>query len=389
MIGYIVKKTIKDHDKTEAASVRERYCVLSGTLGIICNLLLFAVKLTIGLLSGSIAIISDSFNNLSDGGSSVITVICSKLANKHPDASHPFGHGRMEYISSLFISIIVILVGFQLGKSSVESIISPSEVKLDILLLLILVFSLLVKLWLFYVNRYLGKAISSSLLLGVASDSINDVFATCAVIISSIFDSYVPFSLDGVTGTLVSIYILYTGISMAKNTIGQLLGTPPDPQTVERISEYVTACDEIVGIHDLIVHDYGPGRRMASVHAEVSDKCDIVKIHEIIDETEQRILNELGILIVIHTDPIATDDEYTCSLRTIVASEVYNIDSEFSVHDLRVVPGENRINVIFDLVVPQSFNDSLTEQLKDEVSKALKKHDSRLCAVINVEHKYC
>lgn len=389
MIDFITKKFIKDSENVLDKRVREKYCVLSGIIGIICNVFLFAAKLTAGLLSSSIAIISDSFNNLSDGGSSVITIIGSRLSNKHPDNRHPFGHGRIEYISSLFIAMIVVSVGFQLGKGSVGKIISPTEVKADLVVLLILFLSLFVKLWLFYINRRMGKKIDSSLLLATGRDSINDVIATSAVILSSLFDKYVPFSLDGVTGCAVSVYILYSGIKMALDTIGVLLGSPPDEKTVSDITKYVTAPKEIVGIHDLIVHDYGPGRIMATVHAEVSDKSDILKIHEVIDETEQRILDELGILTVIHMDPIATHDKQTNELKALAASVTTKIDNEFSIHDFRVVKGENRINLIFDVVVPQSFDDSLTDKLKADIDSGLKSHDGRLNAVIKVEHKYC
>ncbi len=389
MLGFLIKKFIKDGENVHDRHVRERYCVLSGVIGIICNLFLFATKLIAGILSSSVAVISDSFNNLSDGGSSVITIIGSRLANKHPDSKHPFGHGRLEYISSLFIAMIVVSVGFQLGKGSIGKIISPTEVKTDAVVLIILFLSLFVKLWLFYINRRMGKKIGSQLLLDTGRDSINDVIATCAVILSSVLDKYVPFSLDGVIGCAVSVYILYSGVKMALDTIGVLLGSPPDEKTVADITRYVTSPSEIVGIHDLIVHDYGPGRIMATVHAEVSDSSDILKIHEVIDETEQKILDELGILTVIHMDPIATQDELACRLRTLAAEVTAEINGEFSIHDLRIVKGENRINVIFDVVVPQSFDDRLTEQLKSDINEGLKAHDERLNGVIKVEHKYC
>ncbi len=388
MIKFLIKLFIKDSENISDKKVREKYGTLSGVLGIVCNVLLFVLKFTIGTLMNSIAVISDSFNNLADSGSSVMTIISAKLSNKRPDREHPFGHGRFEYIASLIISFLIILVGVNLGRDSIEKILEPSGMTVSIVGLIMLVCSLAVKLWMFLYNRYMGKKISSPILLATAKDSINDVISTTTVIIASAVYYFTDFSIDGIIGLAVSLYIIYSGFSMAKGTVDLLLGSKPDPETVKQIINYVTAPDEIVGFHDLIVHDYGPGRVMATVHAEVSDKGDIIKIHEVIDDTEQKIYYELGILTVIHMDPIAIDDEMTMTFKAVTTDIVNDIDGEFSIHDFRIVKGENRINVIFDLTVPNTFDDGKTEELKKDVCSRLKKYDERLNAVITVEHKY-
>ncbi len=389
MIKLFIKIFIKDNENTADKTVREKYGTLSGILGIVCNVFLFGVKFALGTVLGSIAVISDSFNNLADSGSSVMTVISAKLSNKRPDRDHPFGHGRFEYVSSLIISLAVILMGIQLGRDSFDKILNPAPLNFDILAIVFLTLSLAVKLWMFSYNRYIGKKISSPLLIATSKDSINDVISTTAVIISTVICKYTDLPVDGIVGMCVSLYIIYSGFSLAKSTVDLLLGSKPDPETVKSIVEYVMKPDEIVGYHDLIVHDYGPGRVMATVHAEVSDKSDILKIHEIIDDTEQKIYYELGILTVIHMDPIAVDDELTLELKGVAKRIIDEIDGEFSLHDFRIVKGENRINVIFDLSVPSTFDTEKTEMLKNDVGQRLKEYDARLNSVITVEHIYC
>ncbi len=389
MIKLLIKIFIKNYDNTEDKTVREKYGTLSGILGILCNVVLFAVKFAIGTILGSIAVISDSFNNLADSGSSVMTVISAKLSNKKPDKDHPFGHGRFEYVSSLIIAMLIILVGFELGKDSIGKITDPSPINFDLVGIIILCLSLTVKLWMFSYNRYMWKKISSPMLAATSRDSINDVISTTAVIISTVICQFTDLPVDGIVGCAVSLYIMYSGFMMAKDTVDLLLGSKPDPETVKKIISYVTEPEEIVGYHDLIVHDYGPGRVMATVHAEVSDRSDILKIHEIIDDTEQKMYYELGILVVIHMDPIAIDDELTNELKTLTLKTVTDIDEEFSIHDFRIVKGENRINVIFDLSVPGTFDDSNTEKLKKEVAEKLRDRDKRLNTVVTVERTFC
>ncbi|MBE0451739.1 MAG: cation transporter [Clostridia bacterium] len=304
MIRFLIKKFVKDYKNTEEKSVRESYGVLSGVLGIICNLFLFGVKLTIGLIMNSIAITSDAFNNLSDTGSSIITILGAKLSNRVPDEEHPFGHGRFEYISSLIIAFIIILVGFELLKSSFDKILNPEKVEFNWILILILSMSILIKVWMYFYNRYIGNAIGSKVNQAAAYDSLNDVVATSAVILTTIVGKFIAFPIDGIAGLIVSLLIMYTGYGVAKDTVNVLLGMSPSSETVDKIHDQILECDYIEGVHDLKVHDYGPGRTIASVHVEMSDTISIVKAHTEIDRVEKRILNELGIDIVIHVDPM-------------------------------------------------------------------------------------
>ena len=309
MIHFLIKIFIKDYKNTEDKSVRESYGVFSGVLGIICNLFLFGVKLTIGLIMNSIAITSDAFNNLSDTGSSLITILSAKLSNRVPDDEHPFGHGRFEYISSLIIAFIIILVGFELLKSSFDKILNPEKVDFSWILIVILSVSILVKVWMYFYNRYISNAIGSKVNQAAAYDSLNDVVATSAVILTTIVGKFIDFPIDGIAGLIVSALIMYTGYGVAKDTVNVLLGMSPSAETVDRINSQILECDFIEGVHDLKVHDYGPGRTIASVHVEMSDSISIVKAHTEIDKVEKRILKELGIDIVIHVDPMP--DGYT------------------------------------------------------------------------------
>ena len=386
MIKYLVKTFIKEKD-TAVAAVREKYCVLGGILGIICNMFLFVLKLLIGSAMGSIAIVSDAFNNLSDTGSSLVSIIGAKLSNMRPDKEHPFGHGRLEYISSLIVSFIIILVGFELFKTSAVKIFEPEEINFNPILTVILFISVLVKVWMFSYNRYLGRAVNAGVLLATARDSLNDVIATSAVILTTVMNKYLDFPpLDGIVGTIVSVMIMYSGFQIAHDTIGVLLGTTPSPEMIENIHKYVSGADGIIGMHDLIIHDYGPGRVLASVHVEVPDDYNIVKIHEIIDALEHMIERELGIHMVIHMDPISVNCERTSQLREIVLETVKSIDSRMNIHDFRMTDGENNINLIFDVEVPAEYKD--TENLKTVISKRLAEKDSRFNAVIDVDTIY-
>lgn len=304
MIKFIIKKTIKNHQAIEKEKVREAYGVLSGILGILCNLLLFIVKLVIGTTMNSIAITSDAFNNLTDTGSSFITVIGAKLSNQVPDEEHPFGHGRFEYIASLMISFIIILVGFELLQSSISKILNPEPIKFNLLLMIILVISVFLKIWMYSYNKYIGKKINSKVNMATATDSINDVFATSTVVITTIIGQYISIPVDGVVGLLVSLLILYTGYDVAKDTVNVLLGMSPSEETVDNIRDYLLNSEYIHGAHDLKVHDYGPGRTIASVHVEMSDQINIVRAHREIDKIEKAIHEDMCIDIVIHIDPM-------------------------------------------------------------------------------------
>jgi len=387
MINFIIKKSIKDYNNLHDNKVRERYSVLAGILGIICNLFLFLLKISIGAILGSIAIISDAFNNLSDTGSSLISIIGAKLSNKKPDKEHPFGHGRFEYISSLVVSFIIILVGFELLKSAFSKILSPTPIRLNLPMLVILSASVTVKIWMYSYNKFISKKIDSGVLRAAAKDSLNDVIATLAIIASTAISDFLKFpQLDGIIGIAVSLLIMKSGFEIARDTINILLGTLPDKQTVNSIREIISSDPHIVGVHDLIVHDYGPGRVMASVHAEVADDAQIIKIHEIIDALEKKVENDVGVHMVIHMDPISVDCERTNSIKNEVISVIKSIDSALNIHDFRMTDGVNNINLIFDLEVPSDFTNS--EKLPALIDADLKKINPCYTSVINMDIVY-
>lgn len=389
MIGWFIQRFIPDAEQVKDKKVRERYAILSGGLGMGCNLVLFAVKLIIGAFMNSIAIISDAFNNLSDMGSSLIAIIGAKMSNKRPDKEHPFGHGRIEYISALIVSFLIMLVGVELAKGSINKILHPEPLSFSWILMGILALSILVKVWMFSYNRTMGKKIQSPVLEATARDSLNDVLSTSAVIVSTVVGQFVNLPVDGIIGTLVSVLILYGGFSIAKETVGMLLGTPPSKELVQEIRDLVMARPEIIGIHDLIVHDYGPGRVMASLHAEVPDDSDILVIHETIDDTEQQIQRELGLEVVIHMDPIAAHCEETEQLKEQVLALVYTVNEHFSIHDFRVVKGENRVNLIFDMVVPFGMAQTESDHAALVIMQRVMALDPRYHAVIQIDHGYC
>lgn len=304
MIKLIIKKFVKNSENINDKNVRESYGVLSGVLGIICNMFLFAVKLILGLFINSIAVVSDAFNNLSDLGTSVIAIFGAKLSSRPPDKEHPHGHGRYEYIASLAVAFVIFAVGFKLLGSSFDKVLNPQKVVLNMLSILILFVTVLVKLWMFSYNSYIGKTINSCINRATAQDSLNDVYATSGVILGIIIGNFTSFPMDGILGIIISGFIMYTGFSVAKDSVNLLLGALPDEETVSKIEKMVLSDDNIKGVHDLKIHDYGPGRITASIHAEVSDKANIVKIHSIIDEIETKVKEELGIDIVIHMDPV-------------------------------------------------------------------------------------
>lgn len=389
MIKLLIKMFIPDFKNTENAVVREKYSVLSGVLGICCNVFLFAIKLFIGLFINSIAVISDAFNNLADIGTSLVSIVSVKLSNKHPDKDHPFGHGRIEYIASLVVSFLIMLVGFELLKTSFDKVLNPVPMKFNTLMVFFLSLSVLVKVWMFTYNRYMGKAINSSILKATAQDSLSDCISTGAVIVSLILSYFIPgIPFDGIIGLLVSVIIMYAGFNIAKEVINILLGAPPDPEFIQKITDMLMETDEIVGVHDLIVHDYGPGRVIASVHAEVSDKCDIVKVHEAIDAAEVRMEEELGIIMVIHMDPITTDNEFVNGLKAMVCNIVKEYNSEYTIHDFRITDGENRINMIFDMTVPFDTNAKDKKAAADAIAAGIHSVDERYYAVIKVEGAY-
>lgn len=389
MIKLLVRLFVKDCDNVSDRNVRERYGVLGGVLGICCNLVLFCVKLFIGMGISSMAVMSDAFNNLSDMGSSLISILGAKMSNKRPDKEHPFGHGRFEYIASLIVSFIIMLVGFELLTGSIDKIRNPEPMNFSPVLMIILGLSMLIKVWMYIYNRYLGKKINSSVLIATARDSINDVAATFVVICATLISHFTGwYIIDGIMSLAVSIFIMYGGFGIAKDVVSTLLGSAPDPELVKAMSEMICGHDEIAGIHDMIVHDYGPGRIMASVHAEVPENGDIVHVHEIIDDIEQDAMREFGVMLVIHMDPVSTNCEITNRLKQQVTEIVTSLNPAYTIHDFRITDGQTHKNLIFDVVVGAGMTDEEKKNVRDAIALNISKVDSSLRTVINIDTPY-
>ena len=387
MFGILSKIFIKNRDDLENPAVRRAYGVLSGALGIVLNILLFAGKLTAGLISGSVAIVADALNNFSDAGSSVVTLTGFRLAGQKPDKGHPFGHGRIEYVSGLIVSMLIILMGFELGKSSVEKIISPSGTEFSVVAVIILAASVLVKLYMCFYNGRVGKKIGSPAMKATAADSLGDCVATTVVLICTFITKFTSLDLDGICGVAVAMFIFVSGIRAAKETIDPLLGVPPTEEFVNKISKTVMAHKGVLGFHDLIVHDYGPGRRMISLHAEVPADEDLLQTHDMIDNIERELAEKLGCDAVIHMDPIETDDKITMEARSKIAELVKIIDERVTIHDFRMVTGPTHTNVIFDIVVPYDVNRTEAE-IRRDIERMVKTLDSNYYAIVHVDKSF-
>ena len=387
MIKFLAKIFIKDSENVTDQRVRSAYGYLCGAVGIVLNILLFVGKFAAGTLSGSVAVTADAFNNLSDAGSSVISLIGFRLASQKPDPHHPFGHGRFEYIASLVISIIIIVMGFELGKSSFEKIVRPEPVEYSALTFVILAVSILVKLYMFLYNRSTGKRIDSSTMRATAMDSISDAVSTTAVLVSSMIAFFTSVSVDGWMGLAVAAFILFTGFQSAKETVDSLLGAPPEKEFVDEVANIVLSHDGIIGIHDMIVHNYGPGREFVSLHAEVPSDGNMVEIHDTIDNIEHDILQEMGCLATIHMDPVDVRDEFTANVKKRVKVIIEAIDPVITFHDFRMVSGPTHTNVIFDIVVPYGYKLSDEEVVK-RISDAIHESDENLFAVIEVDKDF-
>lgn len=388
MISLLSKLFIKNRDAVGDPRVRQAYGTLCGLVGIALNVILFAGKYFVGTLSGSIAIVADSFNNLSDAGSSVVTLLGFHLAGRRPDPDHPYGHGRMEYISGLVVAAIIILMGVELAKSSFAKILNPSPVEAGWLPALILLVSIAVKVYMCLYNRAVGKKINSSAMVATATDSLSDSISTAVVLISMLISHLFHINVDGYAGMLVALFILYAGYSAAKDTLSPLLGQAPEADFVRDIEALVTAHSEVVGVHDLIVHDYGPGRQMITLHAEVDGSGNIFALHDAIDNIERELMDKFNCHATIHMDPIETDNAVVNELRQKVAELAKSLDDAITVHDLRVVPGTTHTNVIFDAVVPFNFRLSDSE-VAAELSRLLTETYPNHFAVITVDKAYC
>ena len=383
---WLIRRFVKTPDEVKDPQTRYEYGKLAGTAGIVANLLLFAGKVLIGWLGGSLAIVADAFNNLSDAGSSVVTLVGFRLSSAPPDEEHPFGHGRVEYLSALTVAALIMLAGFELAKSAVDKILHPAPAEFSIVTLIILVAAIAVKLWMAVFYRKIGKTIHSDTLNASSADSRNDVICTGVVLVSTLVCMFTGVNIDGYVGAAVALFIIWAGFSVLKETVSPLLGEAPDPELVEQVKDIVLSQEGIIGIHDMMVHNYGPGRCIVSLHAEVPAQEDILKSHEAVDAIEQRLMHELRIIACIHMDPIETQDERVDELRTLAQTVIEDIDSRLTLHDFRVVFGEQRINVIFDVVIPFDFKGRDT--LQTEVDRRLKTADKRLFAVITQEFSY-
>ena len=388
MTEFLVKHFIKDYQDVEKVSVRTAYGVLASIVGIFCNVFLFAVKFTVGLVLNSVSVTADAFNNLSDAGSSIIGFVGVKMAEKPADADHPFGHGRMEYIAALVVSFLVIEVGFTFLKDSVGKIRNPEEMTFSLISVLILLLSIAVKLWLGLFNRKLGERIDSKVMKAVFADSMGDVITTGATVLSLVFLGVTVINIDGIVGAGVALVVMWAGVGIARDTLEPLIGEAIDPEVYRKIKKFVESYDGIEGTHDLIVHNYGPGRSMASIHAEVPNDVDIEQSHEIIDRIERDAGKELGIFLVINMDPIETRDESVLKIRQKTVDTLKAIDPECSLHDFRAVPGEWQSNLIFDMVIPIEYDEKTREELPKRLAEKMKEVDPRYQCVITVDYDF-
>ena len=391
MTALLTKLFIKNPNDIKNNATRAQYGSLSGVVGILCNLLLCAFKIAVGSLTHSISIVADGLNNLSDMGSSVITILGFKLANKPADKDHPFGHGRIEYMSAFIVAILILLVGFELMKTSVTAITNGTPMPTySIASIIVLAISVIFKFWLFLFNRKIGKKIDSETLLATAQDSLNDSIATAVILLSVGVSKLVtlPFNLDAVMGIAVALFILWAGINAAKETLNRLLGEPPSPELITDIETAILSHDEFVGIHDLMIHNYGPGRLFASVHVEVPQDIDIVHCHEQIDLCEKEIFDNLGVMLVIHMDPMDVNNEEVNFTRQQLSDGIKVINDELTLHDFRMTPmADTQTNLVFDVVIPQNFNLS-EKELKEKISQIAKLINPTFCCVITVERDF-
>lgn len=388
--NFLVKTFIKNSENTKDKEVRNKYGFLGGIVGIITNVILFAIKLSAGILVSSIAVTADAFNNLSDAASSVITIAGFKMANRPADKEHPFGHGRIEYLSALIVAFMVMLVGLQFVKSSFEKIINPEATKFEWVPFILLIISIFLKFWLSRFNKFVGEKINSSALKASSVDALGDVFTSTSVVISLLVSKFTSFPIDGYIGIIVALVIIYSGFSLVRETINPLLGEAPDPELVKDIETMMLSYDNIIGVHDLIIHNYGPGRCMASAHAEIPSNMDVITIHNIIDKAEREISEKLNIYLVIHMDPIClSDDEIRKAYNEVGKIIKYNPLIK-SMHDFRIVGEGDEKNLIFDVVVDsKALSKVMSEtKLKDSIIKSIKELHPNYNCIITIDHDY-
>ena len=388
MVNILAKFFIKDNKNVSNPKVRQAYGLLCGALGIFLNVLLFAGKFIAGTISNSIAITADAFNNLSDAGSSLVTLLGFKLSAAKPDPEHPFGHGRIEYISGLIVSAAILLMAYELIRDSIDKIINPASIEFSILSIVILIVSIIVKLYMAYYNKTIGNKINSAAMTATSFDSLSDSVATTVVLIATLVSHFFGIKIDGYCGVLVGLFIFYAGYNAAKETLGPLLGQPPEAEFVKQVEKIVMSYEPVFGIHDMVVHDYGPGRLMISLHAEVPAENDILEIHDVIDNIEQTLQKELNCAAVIHMDPVVTKDERVTKLKEATYSIINEIDPEIKMHYFRVVLGPTHNNLIFDVLVPFKYklsDDELKLKISEEISKKIGNNNF---AVICIDKAY-
>ena len=388
MTEFLVNKFIKDSANIESTEVRTRYGMLASVVGIFCNVLLFSVKLAIGLILSSLAVTADAFNNLSDAASSIISFVGVKMAGKPADAEHPFGHGRIEYIAALIVSFLVIEVGFTFFKSSISKIMHPEEITFDPVPFIILILSILVKLWMAFFNNKLGKRIDSKVMLATAADSLGDVITTSATVISIVICHFTSINVDAIAGLIVSGIVIWSGVSIAKDTLEPLIGKRVPSELYQKITDMVESYEGIVGAHDLIVHNYGPNRSMATIHAEVPNDVSIEASHEIIDRIERDAKKELNILLVIHMDPVEMRDEEVLELRDKTSHIVHALDPELHFHDFRVLKENEQKNLIFDLVVPDSYTEKDANRVMHQLIALLHEMEKNVDCIITLDRSF-
>ena len=388
MIEFLAKILYKDSTEVDISVKRRQYGSLLGGVGIFLNFVLFTIKLIAGIVTGSVAIVADSINNLSDAGSSSIQLIGYKLSGHEPDENHPFGHGRIEYVSGLVISIVILFMGIELLKSSITKIIFPVSIQYSKMALIILIISVLIKLYMYSYNKTYAQKLNSVVMQATAFDSLTDSLATATVLLCMMINEYTGFAVDGYCGLIVSLFIITTGYNAAKDTITPLLGQKADPEFVEKIAQFAMSYDEVLGVHDLVVHDYGAGRMMITFHAEVSANGDFVKLHDVIDNIERRLKKVLGCQAVIHMDPVFVDDEATIRMKRFSELITKSINESLTIHDFRMVAGPTHIKLVFDVLAPYDYHMSDAE-IKKAIETKIESLPGNLTAVVDVDRPMC
>lgn len=387
MTDFLIRKFIKNYENVQDTEVRGAYGKFSGAVGIVCNGVLCIGKMLVGLISGSVSITADAVNNLSDASSSVISLLGFKLAGRPADREHPYGHGRYEYLSGLMVALLIMVIGVELLKSSVDKILNPAPVEFSWLSMGVLIFSILLKTWMMFFNNKMGRKINSGTLFATAADSRNDVITTSAVLVAALISKYTSLELDGYMGAAVALFILYSGFGLVRDTLDPILGRAPEPETVEAIRKKIMSYDGVLGTHDLMVHDYGPGRQFASVHVEMAAETDAIESHDIIDNIERDFMKNDGINMLVHYDPISTRDSETGEMREWISEHIKSIDKRLTIHDLRLVKGSTHTNVIFDCVAPLDLKID-EDELKDRIGAIIADSYPNYYSVITVDRSY-